>query len=234
MKVLQVLVPILLVLTLIAAGGAGYFFFKYQTAQKEIQTVKTDPTTVQKAAQEEVQKLITKISKLIELPEGEEPTVATISDISKLKDQAFFASAHNGDKILIYTNAKKAILYDEKANKIIDVAPVNIGTSSATQRTSAKIALKNGTTTVGLTNKAEDQIKKTLRHADIISKNNTKKSNYEKSIIVSITPDAKDAASTVSSILNIALGDLPSGEDKPEADVLVILGTDQIASSSAK
>ncbi len=83
------------------------------------------------------------MGRLITLPEGEEPTVATITDIEKLKDQTFFQKAKNGDKVIIYTNAKKAILYDPIARKIIDVAPVNIGTPSASAA-QARIALRNG------------------------------------------------------------------------------------------
>lgn len=48
-------------------------------------------------------------------------------DPEKLRDQPFFANAQRGDKVLIYANAKKAILYNPPSNKIIEVAPVNIG-----------------------------------------------------------------------------------------------------------
>lgn len=72
--------------------------------------------------------LVAKIGTLIELPAGEEPTIATVTDKTKLTDQPFFASAQNGDVVLIYTHAKKAYLYRPGSNKILDVAPVNFPT----------------------------------------------------------------------------------------------------------
>ena len=61
------------------------------------------------------------------LPEDEEPSVATVADPEQLAGQPFFSKAKKGDKVLIYTNAQKAILYDPVAKKIIDIAPLNIG-----------------------------------------------------------------------------------------------------------
>jgi hypothetical protein len=110
----------------------GFYYFKYQNAQKEIQTIKTNSNTLQKAQAAQTQELIDKVGKLMELPK-ETPTVAVIVDASKLKNQPFFANGKNGDKILIYTTLGKAILYRESLNKIVDVAPVSIGSSSASQ-----------------------------------------------------------------------------------------------------
>lgn len=109
-----------IVIVIIALVIAGYFYTKYQRAQNLLK----DPTI---AAQQQTQDLINKVGMLIDLPNDEQPTIATVSDITKLKDQPFFKNAKNGDKVLIYTKAKKAILYDPIANKIIEVAPVNIG-----------------------------------------------------------------------------------------------------------
>ena len=81
----------------------------------------------QETAQEETSRLVSAISKLIILPEDETPTIATVTDLEKLKDQPFFARAKVGDKVLIYATARKAILYDPAANKIIEVAPINLG-----------------------------------------------------------------------------------------------------------
>jgi len=41
-----------------------------------------------------------------------------------LADQGFFKSAENGDKVLIFVNAGKAILYRPTLNKVVDVASV--------------------------------------------------------------------------------------------------------------
>ncbi len=76
--------------------------------------------------QAEVDALVKKVGALIELPKNEKPTVATVTDIDKVKDQPFFKNAKNGDKVLIYTNARKAILYRPSEDRIIEVGAVNI------------------------------------------------------------------------------------------------------------
>ncbi len=76
---------------------------------------------------DETKQLVDKVSKLILLPNDEIPTVATVSDPEKLKNQAFFSKAKNGDRVLIYTASKRAYLYDPVANKILEVAPIDFG-----------------------------------------------------------------------------------------------------------
>lgn len=110
------------IIVVLVLGGGGVYF--YNQSQK---SAANSP----QAAQAEVKRLVAEVGKLIELPTGEDPTVATVTDITKLKDQPFFAKAKNGDKVLIYTNARKAILYDPQAKKVIDIAPINIGSQSA-------------------------------------------------------------------------------------------------------
>ena len=113
----KVLPGIVLLSLLILAGLAFYFYSKYSN-------LKTDPN---EKVQAEVDDLISQVSKLIVLPENEKPTVATVTDVEKLRSQAFFANAQNGYKVLIYTQSKKAILFDPVTNRIIEVAPIDIG-----------------------------------------------------------------------------------------------------------
>lgn len=111
---------LVILLLLGAVGTAGYFY-------KQLNDIKKNPN---KVVQDETKAIIAAVGKLIVLPTSEQPTLATVSDPEKLKDQAFFASAKVGDKVLIYTNAKKAILYNPTENKIVEVAPVNIGNTT--------------------------------------------------------------------------------------------------------
>ncbi len=76
------------------------------------------------AVEQEVADVIAAIGKHILLPVGEEPTVATVSDPDKLKDQLFFKHAEAGDKVLIYTKAKMAYLYDPDRDILLEVAPI--------------------------------------------------------------------------------------------------------------
>jgi competence protein ComGC len=89
-------------------------------------------------AQTENQNVLKNISKLIILPKDEVPVIATITDMNKLKDQAFFDNAELGDKVLIYYKAKTAVLYNPAENLIINVAPITGGNNSTTSETIKK------------------------------------------------------------------------------------------------
>ena len=105
------------VIIVILLAAVAFFGYKYYQANLDPQAV----------AQAEVDKLVAEVGELMVLPADETPTVATVSDPEALQEQIFFAGAQEGDKVLIYTTARKAILYSVSLNKIIEVAPVNIG-----------------------------------------------------------------------------------------------------------
>lgn len=214
----KILIPIAAILIIAAASTPSYYFYnQYQKSQELLK----NPT---EAAKEEVRALVAKVGQLLELPQGEEPTVATVSDKEKLKDQAFFARAENGDKVLIYTNAKKAILYRPSTNKVIDVAPINIGSPSANQVQSLRVALYNGTTTTGLTKSVEADLKAKLTDIEVVLKENAKKNDYTKTLVIDLTGNKKDTATQLAKVLGAELTTLPKDETKPDADILVIIG----------
>ena len=119
----EIIIGVAVVVAVLILGGGGYFYYQSQKSQFE-----ANPP---QGSEEEVRKVVEEVGKLMDLPIGEVPTVATVTDITKLAGQAFFARAKNGDKVLIYQNAQKAILYDQKAKRIIEVSPINLGTPSA-------------------------------------------------------------------------------------------------------
>lgn len=85
----------------------------------------------------EITQLIDTVSKQQPIPKDEIPTVATITNLSKLPDQPFFAKARNGDKLLIYKVAQKAILYRPTTQQIIQVSPLDILSPDATDSAQA-------------------------------------------------------------------------------------------------
>ena len=110
------LIIILGVLLVLAIGSSAYFYKK----------LNSDP---QKEAQAELDKVIRLVGRHMVLPTGETPTMATVSDPEKLRDQPFFTNAKKGDNVLIFVASKKAILYDPELDRIIEVAPVNSKTN---------------------------------------------------------------------------------------------------------
>lgn len=79
----------------------------------------------QTASPEDVEKLVKKVSELILLPSGETPNIATVNDLTQVRSQDFFKNAEVGDKVLIYSLAKKAYLYRPSTHKLIEVGIVN-------------------------------------------------------------------------------------------------------------
>ncbi len=97
----------------------------------KLSSVSEDPIEI---TAKEVKDISNRVSKLMILPQNETPTLATVSDPEKLKNQPFFANAKTGFKVLVYAQAQKAILYDPYENKIVEVAPINTnqGTTAST------------------------------------------------------------------------------------------------------
>src|SRR5579862_7460225 len=96
---------IVLVLLLVSVS----FYIQYQSANKLLQNPSQAATLSDQA-------VINSVGKLMVLPTNETPTIATVSDKSKLSGQPFFANAQNGDKVLIYSKSQKAILYRPSIN----------------------------------------------------------------------------------------------------------------------
>jgi len=102
----NIFVMVLSLLTILSLLTTGYLLYQ----------MKVTPKT-------EEEKLVLEVSKVMVLPD-ETPVIATIEDIEKVKDQPFFESAQNGDKVLAFVQHKKAILYRPSTKLIIDVGPI--------------------------------------------------------------------------------------------------------------
>ena len=77
-------------------------------------------------SQSDIDALVAHVGTLILLPSGEEPTIATVTDLNALKGQAFFSNAVVGDRVLMYPKAQEAVLYDPQQDKVIQIAPLTV------------------------------------------------------------------------------------------------------------
>lgn len=108
-------------------GTAGFF-------AKEYYDLRANPT---QAKEQEREKLVNQVGQLYSLPQGEQPIVGEVKDVKKLDEQPFFKNAKNGDKILIYQEARLAIVYRQAKNKLINVGPIAIDANSQQKKDDA-------------------------------------------------------------------------------------------------
>ena len=107
---------LLFVLILVIALIAGAFLYGRYSVYK----AHPDLTSVDQA-----QQVLADVGKLIKLPEGETPSLATITDAVSVKaGQPFLLGAENGDVLIVYAAAQMALLYRPSSNQLIAVGPV--------------------------------------------------------------------------------------------------------------
>jgi type II secretory pathway pseudopilin PulG len=230
-KSLTLISLILVVVLLLASLPAYYFYNQYKIAQQ----VK-NPTA---AAEEQIKSLTAEVGKILLLPTSEAPTIATVSDKTKLTGQQFFTNAENGDKVLIFTNAKKAILYRPSLKKIIEVGPISLtgsagksnaqvagaSTSVTPTTTAVKVGILNGTSVGGLTKKIEQSLTSKIPAVQVIVKDNATKNDYPQTLVIASSSAQSTMAEQIAKTLGGKVSTLPTGEVAPVgAEILIILG----------
>jgi nitrogen regulatory protein PII-like uncharacterized protein len=197
LKVLNVLVILAL------AGAAGYYFKKYDNLKN------STPDKIQQAQTDEY---IKAVGKLYSLPKNEKPDVATVKDKEALKKQyPFFDQAENGDVVLIYKDAKLAILYRPSTKQLVKVGPVNIE-SGVSIRVLGKEADRGA-------------VEKKLTDNQLAFSKAEPKTAVTGITVVDVKGTNAEQAKKLAEIVGGQVGTLPAGEDKPtDVDLLVFVG----------
>lgn len=222
---LKPLLITLIVLAILLTGSTG-LIWKFKPEIYRL--VDAYRATEQNKADEN---LVKTVGELMFLP-SEEPTIATVTDKEKLAKQPFFAQAENGDKVIIYTKAKKAILYRPSQKKIVDVAPLITDADVATQnnQTTTAVAEKvtltllNGSAKAGITNTIDDQLIKKYPNLTISAKKAATKTDYAQTIVVDLTGKNTQLATQIATDLGGVVNALPESEPKPTTEIVVLVG----------
>lgn len=110
-------------LGLVALLVLGYFYYNYYNSSAQ----------VAKRQEKAVQQLVKTLSRFILLPQDEKPVVYKINNISELQ-QAFFKDAKNGDDLIVYQKAQKALIYSSERKVLVNVGPITFDAAPQTQK----------------------------------------------------------------------------------------------------
>lgn len=227
----------IILLAIAAAGTSVYFFLQYRKSEALLK----NPV---EAAKIDNKRMFARIAEFVDLPADEEPTIANVTDKEKLADSPFFARAQTGDRVIFYTQAKRAILYRPSTGKIIEmnvmsdsgsqpeVAGASAGsgqilpTPTPSPAKKPTVAIYNGTTTPKLANNMEKLLTDKNAYAEVVAKENAAVQDYGKTRIIDLTGTNSQAVRDLSGLITAEISSLPAGEVKPEAEILIITGSD--------
>jgi hypothetical protein len=102
------LVVLSLVLSLLIYG---YIHTKHQ-----LEAIKNPSTT----GLSQTQQIINTVGKTVALPASETPTLAKVTDVTKLQGNSLFKNAQNGDVVLVYPKSGWTLLYRPSIGKVIE------------------------------------------------------------------------------------------------------------------
>ncbi len=97
--------------------------------------------------------ILSKVTRLIQLPKDEAPNIAVINNVEDVMKEPFFAAARNNDVLIAYPHAGMAILYRPSDDILVNVGPIvtqqNTATPTAPNHPSAdvKVSEETGTAT---------------------------------------------------------------------------------------
>ncbi len=167
--------------------------------------------------------IIAKVGKLMVLPSGEEPALATITDTTKLTNNAFLAKAKNGDRVLLYAKNQRAIVYRPSLNKIVDIGPIITGKNGSPD-VIARVTILNGSGVADNTPKAVASLLSKFPNATLISKEDAPRL-FPKTIIVDVTKKNQPLAEQIADTLGFNAGQVPLGIVVPNGtEILIIIG----------
>lgn len=214
-------------IVLLSASMAGYFAYRAANSAPPSEA-------------EEIERLVREVGKKTELPTGETPTLATVTNRDRLDNQVFFQNAKNGDKILIYPRAGEAVLYRPDTGKILAMSGIDIekwssGTTPAKTEADVgqaepapetlSVALFNGTDDWTALDAVEKALLDRFPKLQIVGRTDASRSDYGETVVVDLTNRNEDFAQVLADAIGAAVSvRAPEGEANPDADFLVIVG----------
>lgn len=213
----------LVALVLLFGGLSIFLMVSTSESRNKLLSLRSQNTNVV------TQDLLNKISEITIVPTDEVPTVATITDVSKLKDQVFFSNAENGDKLLVYPRASRAILYRPSTNKVVEAMTVNlenIGGLTAGNSSGAAVESNSGnsegdTDTNENTSQKTDDISKNIEELEAIVEKPVRVAIYNSTATAGLAGSLGRRLSSDFQEFNVEIVDIGDAAGTYDASVVV-------------
>lgn len=116
-------------LIVLAVLAVGILIWQYLDARAELKRF-NDPAA---AVAQESEDTVSEVSEVMVLPVGEQPIPALVKDEAKFADNPVFEGVKNGDKLLIYQEKRKVIIYRPSTKQIVNVITIAANQEVPTQ-----------------------------------------------------------------------------------------------------
>lgn len=212
---------IFLILFLVAAGGAVWFYYQYHNLQGQLSDFQEIQAQNQDDQKEGIS-LLDRINQHILLPHNEEPKITTLENIQELKNkETFYEYAQDGDSLVQFNSLE--IIYNSAADVIVNARTRGTVAGAETRAVQGAITIdiRNGAGVAGLAGKTAETFKG-VKDFIVQSVGNASRSDYGKTIVVNLSN--KDITGLEKQFNTQAVKDLPAGEQPSSADVVIILG----------
>ena len=190
--------------------------------------------------------VLDELGKLVDLPVGETPVIATIIDKTKLSDEPFFAKAVNDDVVVMYPTSKVAYIFRPSNKKIIDFTRVAIaddvtsgnqgisqttttpsGNTSSSNTSAAAMPIKikvfNGNATTDYSSVMVPILRDKYLSGAVVTAAGLAKGSYTENIVCDPLGAQKAKAEEIALMVGGSVNPCPAGEDITGYDIIVIL-----------
>lgn len=235
---------ILLMVLILLLGLILFLGYSYYQARQKLLTVFN--TSQEEQALAEVNQVLDSMKKLTLIP-NEVPVIATITDSEfLLKESAFYEGSIDGDKLVLFKEARRAYIYSPSRQILVNAGPLlledNGQASVVTASDSASVAsdakqdtstpstdpisieVRNGSTTIGEAGRLRDDLQ--AKGYTVTAIGNAARSDYSQIQIFDLTDnqDNPEVTQLITELGATLLPDLPADETAVSADILIIIG----------
>ena len=165
------------------------------------------------------------VSKLMILPNNEEPTLASVQDKSKLTDEFLRSKTENGDKVLVYTDSHLVIVYRPSIQKIAAVGVANVDPAYPESK-GTTIIVKDGSNNPAKTKQILDTIRSEYPDSKVTDGGKTNKQDFQDTIVIDNSNNKDYLVEALTVKLPGKRGIVPLSEPRTDSDIEVIVGVD--------